>query len=413
MASRESSAPTLRIVVAAAAYAAVLAVAVGLGLGLGVTKAPTASAPVPRPSASPRPKSSPLSPPPSPTADPFAWKFAPGAEAQAAGVLSASGWALPSGGPPPFIPLAPSQVTVVAGARSTLHLPIGRAAADRIARGLGLDSRLLTPTQAALLLSGGGVDGNASQAAIINASVAILTNTAGRPYNGAVLASYGLVVYEGMPGFEGVPLLMSPAHDGVPTREINSQLVPGGYINVWLRANNASEAAANLYTSAYVLEAPFGSWAQSLAGVAQLAANQKPAATSPSYAGMSVLPSLCVRGGCAMPHRATVVSSAACTTRLPAAHTRSHARSHRTSLQVARELLPHLPPRPQPRGCHARAVGAHPPQRRRRHRQLHQRLGALRRRLPVPHHRVGAARRGSSKNRWASRSAHTGLITGV
>ena len=292
-----AAAPTLRIVIAAAAYAAVLAVAVGLGLGLGVTQAPAASAPVPRPSALPRPKSSPLPPPPSPTADPFAWKFAPGAEAQAAGVLSASGWALPSGGPPPFIPLAPSQVTVVAGARSTLHLPIGRAAADRIARGLGLDSRLLTPTQAALLLSGGGVDGNASQAAIINASVAILTNTAGRPYNGAVLASYGLIVYDGMPGFEGVPLLMSPAHDGVPTREINTQLLPGGYINVWLRANNASAAAANLYTSAYVLEAPFGSWAQSLAGTAQLAANQKPAATAPSYAGMSVLPSLCVKGG--------------------------------------------------------------------------------------------------------------------
>jgi len=78
-------------------------------------------------------------------------------------------------------------------------------------------------------ISGGGIGGNRKDAALVEESVAILTNATGRPLYSVVhgvltptvLASYGLFVTK-----DG--WLESPAYATAPTRLVNSVIQPGG-----------------------------------------------------------------------------------------------------------------------------------------------------------------------------------------
>ena len=63
-----------------------------------------------------------------------------------------------------------------------LNRPLGQRAADRLAVRLGLSrADVFTPAQYAAFVTGKGVGGDLAQAKLVDASVAILTNTVGRP----------------------------------------------------------------------------------------------------------------------------------------------------------------------------------------------------------------------------------------
>ena len=119
----------------------------------------------------------------------------------------------------------------------------------------------------------------------------ILTNTRRRPlYSNVdgqltptVLASYGVMVNTS-------GMLESPANTDAPTRQVNSVLMPGGYMGQWCRANGAEKSMRNLYASAYTREAVYGNASQQQSGVAQLVANQKAGTTT--TVGMSMAPSI-------------------------------------------------------------------------------------------------------------------------
>ena len=199
-----------------------------------------------------------------------------------------TGFTIPFSGPSSYEGLAPTQLTDP----SQLNQPLGQQRADQIARKLNLRKQdTLTQEQYELFITGGGNNGDQHATDLVNASVAILTNTTGRPLysmvNGvqtpSVLGSYGLFVDE-----QG--LLQSPANANAPTREINELLKPLGYLDTWLATNGATKTLAMLYRSPYLVEAAYGAAAQQISGEAQLAPNSKGGVQT--MVGMSMAPAL-------------------------------------------------------------------------------------------------------------------------
>lgn len=200
----------------------------------------------------------------------------------------ATGFTSPFSGTPRYERFAPKQATTPA----QINAPLGQRAADRLAVDIGLDpKKVFTPKQYALFVSGKGVEGQAAPAKLVDESVKILTNTRRRPLysnvdgqlTATVLASYGVMV-------NTAGMLESPANTDAPTRQVNSVLMPGGYMGQWCRANGAEKSMRNLYASAYTREAVYGNASQQQSGVAQLVANQKAGTTT--TVGMSMAPSI-------------------------------------------------------------------------------------------------------------------------
>jgi len=199
-----------------------------------------------------------------------------------------TGFSFPFSGAPAYEHLAPTQLSDP----SQLHAPIGQQRAEEIARQIGLSpADALSEQQARDFTTGGGVGGDAEAAAIIQASIDILVNTTGHPLysdvNGvstpSVLGSYGLYVTpDGM--------LQSPANMSAPTRQVNTLIAPGGYVDTWLRNNDATDTLVALYRSAYPIEAAYGFAAQQMSGTAQLITNTKGGVNS--TVGMSMGPPL-------------------------------------------------------------------------------------------------------------------------
>ncbi len=199
-----------------------------------------------------------------------------------------TGFVQPYAGTPKYLKYAPREATLA----SQVNRPLGAKAADRIARRLGLDKRhAFTPKQYRLFITGRGIGGDPAAAKLVDESVRIFTNTTGRPlYSNVdgtltptVLGSYGLMVNK-------AGMLESLANEDAPTRQVNSVLVPGGYLGKWCRRNGAEKSLWMLYGSAYGSEVLFGNASQQQSGVAQLVPNQK-GATSTTV-GMSMAPSI-------------------------------------------------------------------------------------------------------------------------
>jgi len=185
--------------------------------------------------------------------------------------VGTTGFAEPYAGAPRLEHLGPTEATRSA----QLNTPLGQVAAAAIAQGLGLrPDDVFTPAQYREFISGGGRRGDPAAAQLVDQSVAILTNTIGRPListvNGVktptVLASYGLFVTR-----DGT--LESPANDSAPTRLVNNVIMPGGYLGKWCRANGASASLRALYRSGYTIETVFGYVAQLQSEYAELAPN--------------------------------------------------------------------------------------------------------------------------------------------
>ena len=201
---------------------------------------------------------------------------------------TATGFTSPFSGTPRYERFAPTRATTPA----QVNAPLGQRAADQLAVDLGLNpKKVFTSKQYALFVSGKGVGGQAAPAKLVDESVKILTNTRRRPmYSNVagqltptVLASYGVMVNTS-------GMLESPANTDAPTRQVNSVLMPGGYMGQWCRANGAEKSMRNLYASAYTREAVYGNASQQQSGVAQLVANQKAGTTT--TVGMSMAPSI-------------------------------------------------------------------------------------------------------------------------
>jgi hypothetical protein len=204
------------------------------------------------------------------------------------GATADTGFAQPYAGTPKYLKYAPRQATRA----GQVNRALGARAAERIARKLGLDRRhAFTPRQYRLFITGRGKGGDPAAAKLVDESVRIFTNTRGRPLlanvdgtvTPTVLGSYGLMVStDGM--------LQSLANAAAPTRQVNTVLVPGGYLGTWCRNNGAEESLWMLYRSAYGSEILFGNASQQQSGVAQLVPNQKGAIGS--TVGMSMAPSI-------------------------------------------------------------------------------------------------------------------------
>ncbi|RAG81328.1 hypothetical protein DN069_33430 [Streptacidiphilus pinicola] len=201
---------------------------------------------------------------------------------------STTGFSLPFAGARRYEGATPVELT----SAGQLNQPLGQPAADAIALRLGLrKADAFTPRQFAEFISGRGVGGDPKAAALVDASVRILTNTTGRPLyslvNGVVtptvLASYGLFVTK-----DG--WLESPAYATAPTRLVNTVIAPGGYMGTWMRDNGATASLRMLYRSAYPVEAGFGFVAQQISGQAQLVTNTKGGVCT--EVGMSMAPTL-------------------------------------------------------------------------------------------------------------------------
>jgi hypothetical protein len=200
----------------------------------------------------------------------------------------ATGFVQPYAGVPKYLKYAPTEAT---SARQ-VNRPLGQTAADRIARKLGLNKRqVFTAKQYTLFISGKGVGGDPADAKLVDESVRLFTNTAGRPLyvkiNGKVtpivLGSYGLFVNK-------AGMLESLANTDSPSRQVNTVLEPGGYLGTWCRQNGAQASLRMLYRSAYSSEVVYGNKSQEQSGVAQLVPNQKGARRS--TVGMSMAPSI-------------------------------------------------------------------------------------------------------------------------
>jgi hypothetical protein len=210
------------------------------------------------------------------------------ARPQVAGASTDTGFTFPFSGTPHYESLAPTEITNP----SQLNQPVGQQAADQIATQLGLSpADAFTQEQYQEFTSGGGEGGNPADAQLVDDSVAILTNTVGRPLysnvNGqstpSVLASYGLFVNpDGM--------LESVANEDAATRQVNTVIAPGGYMGKWMKANGAKRTLAALYTSPYPLETVYGFISQQISGAAQLVTNKSGGVTS--EVGMSMAPAL-------------------------------------------------------------------------------------------------------------------------
>jgi hypothetical protein len=199
-----------------------------------------------------------------------------------------TGFSQPYAGTPRYLRYAPR----VAVGPAQVNRPLGQVRADRIARRLGLDKRhAFTPAQYRRFITGRGVGGDPAAAKLVDESVRIFINTTGRPLYAdvdgtvtpVVLGSYGLMVNTG-------GMLESLANTDAPTRQVNSVLVPGGYLGTWCRANGARATLRMLYRSAYGSELPFGTASQQASGVAQLVPNTTGA--TGSTVGMSMAPSI-------------------------------------------------------------------------------------------------------------------------
>jgi hypothetical protein len=203
-------------------------------------------------------------------------------------VSPATGFAQPYAGTPKYEKYAPTQAT----SSDQVNRPLGTAAADRIARKLGLDKRqTFTAKQYALFITGKGVGGQTAPAKLVDESVRILTNTTGNPLytkvdgkvTPTVLGSYGLFV-------NTAGMLESPANTDAPTRQVNTVIQPGGYLSKWCKQNGAQASLQMLYRSAYTSEVVYGNKSQKQSGAAQLVPNQKGA--KKSTVGMSMAPSI-------------------------------------------------------------------------------------------------------------------------
>mgnify|MGYP003552341379 FL=1 len=200
-----------------------------------------------------------------------------------------TGFVEPFAGVHRYEKLAPTQITH----SWQLNQALGQRRADEIAKKIGLKrSDVFTKKQYRLFVTGRGVGGDKSNAKLVDQSVRILTNTAGRPLYSkihgklvpSVLASYGLMVNKS-------GMLESPANSSAPTRKVNAVIEPGGYLGQWCRANGAKKALRMLYRSAYTAEAVYGNKAQQISGAAQLVANKK-VGKSTKTVGMSMVPSI-------------------------------------------------------------------------------------------------------------------------
>jgi len=210
------------------------------------------------------------------------------ATAGPAGAVSSTGFSFPFSGTPRYEYLGPTELTDPA----QLHQAIGQPAADRIAWALGLSPLdAFSPQQYQEFTSGGGKGGDPAQAQLVDDSVAILTNTTGRPLYSdvdgvqtpTVLASYGLFVNPN-------GLLESVANQDAATRQVNTVIAPGGYMGTWMRHNGARRTLAALYRSPYTLEVLYGFLSQQISGAAQLVPNDLDGVRS--MVGMSMVPSI-------------------------------------------------------------------------------------------------------------------------
>lgn len=199
-----------------------------------------------------------------------------------------TGFSAPFAGAPRFEGSTPTEVS----SPSWLNRPLGQKRADEIAVSLGLrKAEVFTRRQYLEFVSGRGVGGDPSAAALVDASVRILTNTTGRPLYSVVagvvtptvLASYGLFVTR-----DG--WLESPAYATAPTRRVNEVIAPGGYMGTWMRANGATASLRMLYRSAFPVETAYGFVAQQISGQAQLVTNTKGGTCE--EVGMSMAPAL-------------------------------------------------------------------------------------------------------------------------
>jgi hypothetical protein len=201
-----------------------------------------------------------------------------------------TGFTQPFSGTPSLEKLGPPELT----RSDQLNQPIGQATADAIARQMGLSRQdAFTQAQYLAFISGKGLHGSGmpDQAAIVDASVRIFTNTVGRPLvsnvdghlTPTVLASYGLFV-----STDGQ--LESLANKAAPTRAANKIIAPGGYLGTWCAANGAERSLLALYRSAYTAEVVYGVASQSISGEAQLVKNDKNGAIT--EIGMSMAPSI-------------------------------------------------------------------------------------------------------------------------
>ena len=91
---------------------------------------------------------------------------------------SGTGFTVPFSGPSRYESLAPTLATTP----SQINQPLRPARADAVAKQLGLNKAdAFTKQQYLAFVSGGGVGGSKDAAKLIDGSVAILTNTTGRP----------------------------------------------------------------------------------------------------------------------------------------------------------------------------------------------------------------------------------------
>ncbi len=175
-----------------------------------------------------------------------------------------------------------------------LNRPLGQKKADKIAKSLGLDKNLcFTEEQYLAFITGQGADGsgNPEDAALVDESVKLLTNTWGNPLiriiNGEVteiiLGSYGLIVNE-------AGMLESPANLDAPTRQVNAVIQPGGYMSTWCMANGAEDSLNMLYRSVYTLQLPFAIAAQHEGTDAELVIYLD--RSHSAFTGMSMAPSV-------------------------------------------------------------------------------------------------------------------------
>ncbi len=202
-----------------------------------------------------------------------------------------TGFSEPFSGTPQYEHVAPTEITD----SGQLNRPVGQRLADEIARAIGLKrSDVFTEEQYREFIAGRGVPGSGDpqQAALVDQSVKILTNTVGHPLpyrdetgktGTSVLASYGVFVTT-----DGY--LESPAYETAPTYLVNSVIEPGGYMSDWMKANGATKSLTQLYKSAYTSEAAYGNQAQIQSKPDELITNTKGDVSA--VVGMSMGPAL-------------------------------------------------------------------------------------------------------------------------
>jgi len=201
-------------------------------------------------------------------------------------VASKSGFSSPFSGFLPYQRFAPTKTE----RDPRINEPLGQARADEIARKLGMvKSKCFTPKQFFEFVTGRGVGGNLTNSFLVDECVVLLTNTKDnpliRPVNGQpsdiILGSYGLTV-------DTNGMLESLANSNCPCRIVNELLGPGRYIDTWCSNNGASDSIEMLRKSAYAIQVPYGSQAQTKTDPYELVTNTL--GTNTSVVGMSMIP---------------------------------------------------------------------------------------------------------------------------